>query len=392
MRALTGARVFDGTRMLGGHAVCLDAGRVAELVPEALLPPDVPREALGGGILAPGFVDLQVNGGAGLMLAEARGLADLRRIAAAHARLGATTILPTLISDTDEATARAIALVSRAAAEGVPGIAGLHLEGPHLDPRKAGAHDPAHLRPMTAADLDRLRTAAAVLPRLMVTLAPEAATEDQVRALSGAGVLVALGHSACDAATAARYVGAGARVVTHLFNAMAPMGHRAPGLAGLALADGRVDAGIIADGQHVDPLMLGVALRAKAGPGALFLVSDAMALAGTEAERFALDGREVRRADRRLTLSDGMLAGADLALARAVAVMLAAGATPETALAMATSGPARVAGIDAGYLAPGAPADLVHLSDDVTLGAVWQAGERLSWVMSKNGGAMGGST
>ncbi|MFP4570587.1 N-acetylglucosamine-6-phosphate deacetylase [Rhodosalinus sp.] len=378
MRALTGARVFDGTRILGGHAVCLDGGRVAELVPEALLPLDVPREALGGGILAPGFVDLQVNGGAGLMLAEAQGVADLRRIAAVHARLGATTILPTLISDTDEAKARAIALVSRAAAEGVPGIAGLHLEGPHLDPRKAGAHDPAHLRPMTAADLDRLRAAAAVLPRLMVTLAPEAATEDQVRALSGAGVLVALGHSACDAATAARYVGAGARVVTHLFNAMAPMGHRAPGLAGLALADGRVDAGIIADGHHVDPLMLGVALRAKAGRGALFLVSDAMALAGTEAERFALDGREVRRADGRLILSDGTLAGADLTLARAAAVMAAAGAPVETALAMATSGPARVAGIDAGHLAPGAPADLVHLADDLKLRAVWQAGERLS--------------
>ncbi|MFP4450413.1 MAG: amidohydrolase family protein, partial [Rhodosalinus sp.] len=161
-------------------------------------------------------------------------------------------------------------------------------------------------------------------------------------------------------------------------NAMAPMGHRAPGLAGLALADGRVDAGIIADGHHVDPLMLGVALRAKAGRGALFLVSDAMALAGTEAERFALDGREVRRADGRLILSDGTLAGADLTLARAAAVMAAAGAPVETALAMATSGPARVAGIDAGHLAPGAPADLVHLADDLKLRAVWQAGERLS--------------
>lgn len=377
MRALTGARVFDGIRMLGGHAVCMEAGRVADVVPEALLPPDVPREALGGGILCPGFVDLQVNGGAGLMLAEARGLADLRRIAAAHARLGATTILPTLISDSSGVTERAISLVAEAVSQGVPGIAGLHLEGPHLDPRKAGAHDPVHLRAMTAADLDRLRGAAALLPCLMVTLAPEAATEDQVRALTGAGVLVSLGHSACTAETAARHVAAGARVVTHLFNAMAPMGHRAPGLAGLALADGRVDAGIIADGHHVDPLMLGVALRAKAGPGALFLVSDAMAPAGTEAESFALNGREVRRADGRLTLSDGTLAGADVTLARAVAAMVSAGAPVETALAMATSGPARVAGIDAGYLAPGAPADLVHLSDGFTRRAVWRAGERL---------------
>jgi N-acetylglucosamine-6-phosphate deacetylase len=378
VRALTGARVFDGTRLLGGHAVCVGGGRVAEVVPEALLPPDVPREALGGGILAPGFVDLQVNGGAGLMLAEAQGVADLCRIAAAHAALGATTLLPTLISDTGETTVRVVALVAEAVAAGVPGIAGLHLEGPHLDPRKAGAHDPAHLRPMTDGDVERLSAAAATLPCLMVTLAPEAATEAQVRALAQAGVLVALGHSACDAATAARHVEAGARVATHLFNAMAPMGHRAPGLAGLALADGRVDAGLIADGHHVDPLMLGLALRAKAGPGALFLVSDAMASAGTAAESFALNGREVRRADGRLTLSDGTLAGADLTLARAVTVMVSSGAAPETALAMATSVPARVAGIDAGHLAPGARADLVHLSDDFALRAVWQAGTLLT--------------
>ncbi|RBI82875.1 N-acetylglucosamine-6-phosphate deacetylase [Rhodosalinus halophilus] len=378
MLALIGARIFDGARMLGGHALCLDGGRVADVVPQAMLPPDVPREALGGGILAPGFVDLQVNGGAGLMLGEAGGVDDLRRIAEAHARRGATAILPTLISDTPDATERAVALVAEAVRAGVPGIAGLHLEGPHLDPRKAGAHDPRHLRPMEADDLDRLQSAAAALPALMVTLAPEAATEAQVRALAGSGAVVALGHSGCDAATARRYVDAGARVVTHLFNAMAPMGHRAPGLAGAALSEGRLDAGVIADGHHVDPLMLGVAMRAKAGPGALFLVSDAMAPAGTEAARFELGGRAVRRAGGRLVLSDGTLAGADLDLARAVRVMTAAGAAPEGALAMATAIPARVAGLDAGAIAPGTAADLVHLDDGLNLQAVWRGGRRIA--------------
>lgn len=378
MLALTGARIFDGARILGGHAVCLDGARIADVVPEAMLPPDVPREALGGGILAPGFVDLQVNGGAGLMLGEADSVDDLRRIAEVHARRGATAILPTLISDTPEATERAVALVAEAARAGVPGIAGLHLEGPHLDPRKAGAHDPRHLRPMAADDLDRLQAAAAALPALMVTLAPEAAREAQVRALARSGAVVALGHSGCDAATARRYVDAGARVVTHLFNAMAPMGHRAPGLAGAALSEGRLDAGVIADGHHVDPLMLGVAMRAKAGPGALFLVSDAMAPAGTEAARFALGGREVRRAEGRLVLSDGTLAGADLDLARAVRVMSAAGAAPEAALAMATAIPARVAGLEAGAIAPGAAADLLHLDDGLNLLAVWRGGRRIA--------------
>ena len=375
-RAFTGARVFDGERILGGHAVCVEAGRVVAVEPEATLAPGVPRERLGGGLLAPGFVDLQVNGGGGLMLSEAGGPADLARIAEAHARRGATTILPTLISDTEAATEAAISAVAEAAA-GVPGIAGLHLEGPHLDPAKAGAHDPAHLRPMTGADLDRLATAAGKLPCLMVTLAPEAAGMAQIRALAEAGAVVALGHTGCDAGTAERAFSAGARVVTHLFNAMAPMGHRAPGLAGAALAAGGVDAGIIADGHHVDPRMLGVALRAKAGPGALFLVSDAMALAGTEAESFALGGRTVRRDGGRLTLDDGTLAGADLDLARAVRGMIAAGAAPETALAMATSAPARVAGLEAGRLAPGARADLVHLDDTFALRRVWRGGVAL---------------
>ncbi|WP_273523081.1 N-acetylglucosamine-6-phosphate deacetylase [Rhodosalinus sediminis] len=376
-RAFTGARVFDGERILGGHAVCVEAGRVVAVEPEATLAPGVPRERLGGGLLAPGFVDLQVNGGGGLMLSEAGGPADLARIAEAHARRGATTILPTLISDTEAATEAAIAAVAEAAAAEVPGIAGLHLEGPHLDPAKAGAHDPAHLRPMTGADLDRLATAAGKLPCLMVTLAPEAAGMAQIRALAEAGAVVALGHTGCDAGTAERAFSAGARVVTHLFNAMAPMGHRAPGLAGAALAAGGEDAGIIADGHHVDPRMLGVALRAKAGPGALFLVSDAMALAGTEAESFALGGRTVRRDGGRLTLDDGTLAGADLDLARAVRGMIAAGAAPETALAMATSAPARVAGLEAGRLAPGARADLVHLDDAFALRRVWRGGVAL---------------
>ncbi|WP_136439604.1 N-acetylglucosamine-6-phosphate deacetylase [Pacificoceanicola onchidii] len=365
----TGARIFDGKAFRDGPLV-VSEGTIAEHGAGETV-------TLDGGLLVPGFVDLQVNGGGGRMFNHSPDVETLRIMAEAHARLGATTFLPTLITDTPEITAAAITAVRDAIAQGVPGIAGLHLEGPHLARPKAGAHDPDLIRPMTQSDLALLLEAASFLPLLKITVAPETVTPDQIARLAGAGGLVSLGHSDCDFPTAQAAAGAGARCVTHLFNAMSQITSRAPGLAGAALADGRLSAGLIADGIHVHPATMALALAAKQGPGQVFLVSDAMAVAGSDAQGFSLNGRTVLRAEGRLTLEDGTLAGADLDLATAIRNVTALDIPPDQALAMATRIPAEIAGLDAGRLTPGAAADMVWLSENFDLRGVWRRGVRL---------------
>jgi N-acetylglucosamine-6-phosphate deacetylase len=222
-------------------------------------------------------------------------------------------------------------------------------------------------------DLTRLCDAARRLPALMVTLAPESATADQIARLSAAGAVVSLGHSDCSYDTARAAIAAGARCATHLFNAMSQIGNREPGLVG-AVLDGDIAAGLIADGIHVAPAALRIALAAR--PQGLFLVSDAMAAAGSDATEFRLGGRRILRRDGRLTLEDGTLAGADLSLPQAVAVMIRqVGLAPEAALAMASSVPAALIGAaDRGVLHPGGRADFVHLGPDWTLRGVWRDG------------------
>lgn len=355
-RILAATRLFDGTALHDDRAVVIEDGVIREVIPR---PADLRPRA---GILMPGFVDLQVNGGAGLMVGAGTDAAALARICAAHRALGCAGVLPTLITDRPDVTAAVLEAGIRAT--GTPGFLGLHLEGPHLDPRRAGAHDPALIRPMEEADLARLIAAAAHLPALMVTLAPEAATTDQIAALARAGVVVSLGHSACTLDQARAAFDAGARAATHLFNAMSQMGHREPGLVGAVLS-GEAHAGVIADGVHVDPAALRVALRAR--PQGLFLVSDCMAVAGTGLTEFTLQGRATLRREGRLTLADGTLAGADLRLDRAVRGAVAAGADLARALAMATSVPADLIGAPLGRIAPGRAADLIWLDDSLTL-------------------------
>lgn len=375
MRVFAGATVFDGARLLPGHAVAVAGGRVVAVTPAEAAPAGE-RVTLAGGVLAPGFVDLQVNGGDGIMLDAAAGPVGIARICAAHGRLGTTGLLPTLITDTPEATAAVIEAGVAAAAAGVPGFLGLHLEGPHLDPRRKGAHDPRLIRPMEAADVAALAAAAARLPALVVTLAPAAARPAQVAALAAAGVIVSLGHADCTAAEARACFDAGARLVTHLFNAMSPLGHREPGLVGAALDDGRASVGLIADGVHVAPEPLRVALAAKRGPGGLFLVTDAMAPAGTAMTEFRLGGRRILRRGGRLTLEDGTLAGADCDMPHCLRTLAAAGLDLAAALRLATAAPAEALGrADLGRLAPGARADLVHFDDGLALRGVWRGGE-----------------
>lgn len=372
----SGARIFDGARIHSGAALVVEDGRVDRVVAGTDAPKGA-RVELPGGILAPGFVDLQVNGGGGRMLGDAPGVAEIAAICAAHEALGTTGLLPTLITGTRDITAAVIEAGIEAAAAGVPGFLGLHLEGPHLDPRRKGAHDPTLIRAMEAADLDQLLRAARSLPVLLVTVAPENVTPAQIAALTAAGAVVSLGHSDTSAETARAAFRAGARKVTHLFNAMSPLGHREPGLVGAALSSGETYVGLIADGVHVDPEVMRIALAGKRGDDLMLLVTDAMAVAGTDLDEFDLRGRRVLRRDGRLTLEDGTFAGADCDMARCLRVLTAdVGASLEAALKMATSVPSACIGLAGmrGCLTPGAPADLVHLDDDLRLAGVWRAG------------------
>lgn len=374
MGAFRAERIFDGHRWHEDAAVLVDEGRVVAITPAA--------EAEGAetvpGWIVPGLVDLQVNGGGGVMLNDEPSPAGIARICAAHAGFGTTAVMVTLITDRPEVTQAAIAATK--AAEGQPGLMGLHLEGPHFDPARKGTHDPALIRGMEAEDLALLVEAATRLPHLICTVAPEAVTPAQIRALAEAGVTVSLGHSDCAIASAQAGFDAGARMVTHLYNAMSPLTHRAPGLVGAALDDGRVSAGLIADGFHVDAAALRIALRGKAGPGRMYLVSDAMSTIGTDLPGLLLNGRQIFRKDGRLTLADGTLAGADIALIDAVRhVHLELGLPLDQALQLAGLNPAlAMDDTDRGHLTPGARADFVALTPAITAAATWIGGARVA--------------
>ena len=338
---ISGGPIFDGTQLRNDAAAIFRNHELHAIVPSS----DAPSPAidLDGDILSPGYTDLQVNGGGGVMLNDDPSVETIARIANAHHGLGTRWLLPTLITDTPDITHAAIAAAAEACDAGTPGVAGLHLEGPHLSVARKGAHDANLIRPMTATDLKALVAAAQSLPALMVTIAPENVKPSQVTALTEAGVIVSLGHTDADFETCMIYAKAGASVATHLFNAMSQFGSRAPGLVGAALTSGQLSAGLIADGLHVHPATIQAAFAAKAAPGAIFLVSDAMAVAGTDDTSFRLGGRLIQRQNGRLTLEDGTLAGADLELTTALSVLTQDCGIPlETALKAATSHPARL--------------------------------------------------
>jgi N-acetylglucosamine-6-phosphate deacetylase len=378
--ALAGARIFDGRDWHEDSALLLRGALVETIVPAGDIPEGVKILDMDGGLLAPGFVDLQVNGGGGVMLGDNPDASSIATICRAHAPFGTTALLPTLITDTPEITAAAIAAGAEAARQKVPGFLGLHLEGPHLSRSRKGAHDPALIRPMGDSDQAALIAARRKLPVLLTTVAPESASPERIAALAAAGIVVSLGHSDASFATAAACAQAGASMVTHLFNAMSQIGNREPGLVGGALDLGGLSAGLIADGIHVDAATMGIALRAKQGPGRIFLVTDAMATIGTQMTSFTLNGRIIKRENGRLTLEDGTLAGADLDMISAVRfVHRTIGLDLGEALRMASLYPALAIGQARrlGRLGPASAANIVHLSDGLDVRGVWIAGAKV---------------
>ena len=372
--AFLGARIFDGEEWIEGGALLINDGVVEGVVAAADVPFGVARHELDGGMLVPGFIDLQVNGGGGVLLNDDRSLSGLRTICGAHYQFGTTALLPTLITDTPEITAETVEAGKAALAEQVPGFIGLHLEGPHLSIARKGAHDPALIRPMNEEDLASLVAARQALPHLLSTVAAETVTPEQIARLAEAGVVVSIGHSDASMAQVAAAAEAGASMATHLFNAMSQIGNREPGVAGAVLALGKLSAGLIADGIHVHPETIGIALRAKTGPANIFLVTDAMALTGSDLQSFTLNGRVIHRANGALRLEDGTLAGADLTMIDAIKYMRdVVGISLEEALRMATLYPARAigAGHRHGFLGQGGVASFVHLSDELAVRSTW---------------------
>lgn len=369
--------IFDGERGHLSSALAVKRGVVEEIVAQTAVPENGDVTRFSSGMIAPGFVDLQVNGGGGVLLNDDTSAQGIASICAAHRAYGVTSLLPTLITDTPQRTGAAIAAAREAAKHKTVGFCGLHLEGPHLSIARKGTHDPALIRPMTAADLDVLIAAKDGLETLLVTVAVESATPEQVKALAKSGVRVSLGHSDADYDTAMKYFDAGATCVTHLYNAMSQLGNREPGLVGAALASGGVHAGLIADGFHVHPQSMKFALLAKTGPGRIHLVSDAMSTVGSDIKGLTLNGRRIYRKDGRLTLADGTLAGADTDMISSVRLVHEQlGVERQEALRMAGLYPAQCIGRsdEIGALKPGSRADFLHLSETLDVEAVYIGG------------------
>ncbi len=380
LSAVSGARIFDGENWSEDAALLIEFGYVTGIVAKADIPDHAERVELDGGMIVPGFVDLQVNGGGGVLFNNAPTLDSIRTICTAHAQFGTTALLPTLITDTVEINTRAIAAGVAAAEQRVPGFIGLHLEGPHLALARKGTHDPSLIRPMDEADLERLCAAAESLPNLLCTVAAETVPPEQIARLAAAGAIVSIGHSDAGYEQTMAAFGAGASMATHLFNAMSQLGNREPGVVGAVLDSTAVHAGLIADGIHVHAASMGTALRAKHGPGHIFLVTDSMSQTGTDLKTIELNGRTITRANGALRLADGTLAGADLDMIDAVNFVIdRLGLAPEEAYRMAALYPARAIGADdrLGHLRSSAEASFVHLSDDRQVKSTWIGGTKV---------------
>ncbi|MEA2864187.1 MAG: N-acetylglucosamine-6-phosphate deacetylase [Bradyrhizobium sp.] len=368
-------RIFDGYRWHDDAVLVIDRGIVQRIAPRGQGAGDWPIEMMPPGtMLAPGFIDLQVNGGGGVLLNDEPTPDAMRAIARAHRRYGTTGCLPTLISDS---RAKAMAVIAAAKSlDGDDGILGLHLEGPFISPSRPGIHRADCIASATSDDLEWLGELSSV-GSSMVTLAPECVPSGFVKTLAASGIRVSVGHSEATADTLVTAIDEGLGGVTHLFNAMPAMSAREPGIVGVALTDERLTAGIICDGIHVDPLVVRAAFSSRNGSN-IALVSDAMPTVGTKQDHFGLMGRQIQLRNGRLVSENGTLAGAHLDLASAVrnAVTLV-GISLDDALRAASLVPARFLGIDRhrGTLNAGARADIVALTADLNVITTWIAGQ-----------------
>lgn len=365
-RVVTAAGTLDGATftLTGGGIAAIDAAA-----------PAAEREIdLAGGWVVPGFIDVQVNGGGGVLFNDAPTVEGIDAIGRGHAPFGTTGFLPTLISDVPEAIARALDATEEAIAAGVPGCVGVHIEGPIINAARKGIHDPEKFRRLDDALIELLTRPR--LGKVLLTLAPEMVSHEDIRRLAAAGVILSVGHSDADHDTVAAAFAAGMTGVTHLYNAMSPLKHREPGVVGAALDDQNVYCGIIADGFHVHDAALRIAMRAHPRDRFL-LVTDAMSCVGANVDSFVLHGQTIRVENGCCLGADGTLAGSALDMAGAFRhVVDRVGVTPEEAAVMSATAPAAFLDLshDRGALAPGLRADWVCLTHDLQPAGTWIAG------------------
>jgi len=371
------ARILEDGGFTSGRAVLVEGARIAAVVPKG-----GPRVAktervdLEGARLVPGFFDCQVNGGGGVLFNDAPSVESIRAIGAAHRPYGTTAFLPTLISDDFSVIARAIRAVRDAIEAGVPGVVGIHIEGPFINELRKGAHDSTKIRDLDPRDVALLSSLQA--GRTLVTLAPEMTTLATIRHLADEGVVISAGHTNGTFEQVSAALRNGVTGVTHLFNAMSPFGHREPGAAGAALADPDCWCGIIVDGHHVHPAALRIALACKGGRR-FMLVTDAMPNVGTDMASFELQGRTIYVKDGRCVDETGVLSGSALDMAGAVRNSVSLlGLTLEKAVEMASANPARFMGLagELGRIAPGLRASFVVLDESLAVRETWIDGER----------------
>jgi N-acetylglucosamine-6-phosphate deacetylase len=372
--AFVNGSILTVNGLVRGKAVVIEHGRILSLVTADSVPDDEMSFDLAGGTLLPGFIDVQVNGGGDVLFNEQPTVEGLRAIARGHARFGTTGFLPTLISGDLAEIANAISAVDAAIAAGVPGVLGIHIEGPYLSPKRRGIHNPAEFPRLDAAALDVLSSLKH--GKTVVTLAPDATTPADVEALTKAGVIVSIGHSDASYEQTRAALKAGARGFTHLFNAMSPLGTRAPGVVGAALDDRASWCGIIADGHHVHPAALRIAFACR-GAGKLMLVTDAMPPVGGARQSFTLQGRAIRTEDGACLGPDGTLAGSATDMATIFRKSLAIfGIDLATASRLASTNAADFLSLsnEYGVIAPGARADFVLLDEALQVRQTWIGG------------------
>ncbi|BAV95611.1 N-acetylglucosamine-6-phosphate deacetylase [Lysobacter enzymogenes] len=373
--AFVNGRVLSERGFEPDLSVIVEDGYIVAVLPG---PPPGGAQAvdLQGRYLAPGFIDTQVNGGGDVLFNDAPTVEGLRTIAQAHRRFGTTGMMPTLISDDVEVMLRAIAAVREAIAQGVPGILGIHLEGPYLAPARKGVHDPDKFHTPGEDELDRI--ASLDNGKTLLTLAPERFDDATLRALAARGVLLSAGHTAADYERLRAAFANGVTGVTHLFNAMTPLGSREPGGVGACIDDPNAWCGVIVDGEHVHDASLRIAIAAKPR-GKIMLVTDAMPPVGGASEDFVLYGETMTCRDGKCTTASGTLAGSALDMAGAVRnTVQRLGLPLEEACRMASTYPAQFLGLDGefGKILPGYRADLVALDDALFVRDSWIGGAR----------------
>ncbi len=374
LSVLVNGRILTQAGVVDGKSLVLENGRIAAILDAGDAPADATRHDLNGGLLVPGFIDTQVNGGGGLLFNDAPTVETIAAIGAAHRPFGTTGFLPTLISDDLTVVDRAMRATEAAIEAGVPGVLGIHIEGPFLNVKRKGIHDAGKFRVIDDAALALLGSLR--VGKTLVTLAPETTTPDMIRQLTSAGVIVAAGHTNAAYGTMRKALAAGLSGFTHLFNAMSPLTSREPGAVGAALESQTAWCGLIVDGRHVDPAVLRIALRTR--PLDRFvLVTDAMPTVGMIDKSFDLQGRQIHVVDGVCVDAHGTLAGSDLDMIGAVRnAMSMLGLSLQDAVSIASGSPAAFLGLqdERGRICVGQAADLVLLDDDLRVRETWIGG------------------